>query len=74
MMSAATIRPAAVILALITSLSACSRDPQVAAREYLASGDAYVARGQLKEAIIEYRNAVNAMPSLEAAHYKLARA
>jgi Tfp pilus assembly protein PilF len=63
------------ILLIVALLAAgCARkDPAVAAREYVQSGDAYVAQKKLKEAIIEYRNAVNAMPSLAEAHYKLAK-
>ena len=37
------------------------------------SGDAYAAQGKLKEASIEYRNALKAVPDLVDAHYQLGR-
>ena len=37
-------------------------------------GDGYVAQGKLKEAIIEYRNAVKIAPQSADAHFKLAKA
>ncbi len=62
------------VLSLALSTIVCSRDPQVAAREHVANGDAYMAKGMTKEAILEYRNAVKSMPRWADAHYKLARA
>lgn len=53
--------------------SACSTDPDTKARQYLASGDGYAAKGQHKEASLEYGNAVKAKPELAEAHYKLAK-
>ena len=41
-------------------MAACSRDPESARRDYLARGDRYVEQKKLREAVIEYRNAVNA--------------
>ena len=52
----------------------CSPDPAKAARRYIASGDAYVAKHQYREAVIEYKNAVKQQPQLAEAHYKLAQA
>jgi tetratricopeptide (TPR) repeat protein len=62
----------AVTLALAVA-SGCSRDPQARARKYVASGDAYAANHQLKEAVIEYKRAVQAKPDWAEAHYKLAK-
>ena len=39
-------------------VAACSRDPETAKREYLASGDRYFAEKKYSEAIVEYRNAL----------------
>jgi Tfp pilus assembly protein PilF len=64
----------ALVLSLALSTIVCSRDPQVAAREYAANGDAYMAKGMTKEAILEYRNAVKSLPRWADVHYKLARA
>lgn len=65
-------RPA---LMLVLSLAAvgCSKDPDLAAREYLASGDTYAERRDFEAAAIEYRNAIKAKPALADAHYKLAK-
>jgi tetratricopeptide (TPR) repeat protein len=52
----------------------CSKDPEVAKREYLASGDAYVAQKKYAEAVVEYRNAIQQDPRFGQARYKLAEA
>ncbi len=68
--------PAARLLAAMLTLVlalACSRDPQVRAAESVANGDAYVASGKLKEAVIEYKRALQARPDWAEAHYKLAK-
>jgi tetratricopeptide (TPR) repeat protein len=63
-----------LLAAAISALTvACSKDPEVAKREYVRSGDAYVAKKQYKEAIIEYRNAVQLDPRYGEARAKLAR-
>ena len=54
--------------------TACQRDPNVRANEFLASADAYLAHGQLNEAIIEYRRAVQLVPGRTDVHLKLAKA
>ncbi len=52
-----------IALLLCSGVAAgCSKDPEVAKREYLRSGDAYVEEKKYKEAIIEYRNAVQQDP------------
>jgi tetratricopeptide (TPR) repeat protein len=53
---------------------ACTRDPDVRARRYLASGDGYTAKHQNSRALIEYKRAVQAKPEWSEAHYKLAKA
>ena len=50
----------------------CSKDPEVAKREFLKSGDDYVAQGKLNEAVIQYRSAVNQDQRFGDARYKLA--
>ena len=54
--------------------SGCSKDPEVAKREYLSSGDAYVEQKKYAEAIVEYRNAIQQDPKFGQARYKLAEA
>lgn len=51
------ILPALLVL-LAAGVVACSKDPEIAKREFVARGDAYVAENRYPEAIIEYRNAV----------------
>ncbi|HMF61824.1 MAG TPA: tetratricopeptide repeat protein, partial [Vicinamibacterales bacterium] len=51
----------------------CSRDPVAKAAKYTKSGDAYVAKQQLPQAQIEYRNAIKARPDWAEPHYKLAK-
>lgn len=63
--------PVALLAAVIST--ACASDPDTRAQKYLASGDSYAAKGQHKEASLEYGNAVKAKPELAEAHYKLAK-
>jgi Tfp pilus assembly protein PilF len=52
----------------------CSKDPQTAKREYVRSGDAYAAKKQFKQAVIQYRNAVQVDAKFGEAREKLADA
>src|ERR1039458_9040224 len=63
-----------VALALIAALAfvSCSRDPNVAKKRYLDSGNKYFDKGRFKEASIQYRNAIKIDPRYGLAHYKLA--
>ncbi len=58
---------------VLLSAVGCSRDPQVRAQKYLASGDAYTAKQQYKEALIQYKRVVQLKPEWAEAHYKLAK-
>jgi hypothetical protein len=49
----------AAVVAGLLAIAACSKDPEVAKQEYLRSGDDYYAQKKFREAIIEYRNAVD---------------
>jgi tetratricopeptide (TPR) repeat protein len=71
-MNTFSVRLLAAVLALGVA-SGCTRDPQAKARKYVASGDAYLAKHQLNQSIIEYKRAVQAKPDWAEAHYKLAR-
>jgi putative PEP-CTERM system TPR-repeat lipoprotein len=57
----------------IVALS-CSGDPVARARKYVERGDRYLASGKVKEAVIEYGNAVKARPGWADVYYKRARA
>jgi tetratricopeptide (TPR) repeat protein len=48
----------ALLFSTLAFAAGCSKDPEVAKREFVASGDAYVGQQKYQEAIIEYRNAV----------------
>lgn len=65
--------PLFVLVPLVLA-GACSKDPEVAKREFVASGDRYMEEGKLPEAIIEYRNAVQQDPLYGEARSKLATA
>src|ERR1700686_1029510 len=67
-----SIRLAAVILTALAGLASCNRDPQVAKKRYLESGNKYFQNGRYKEASIQYRNALKRDPKYGAAYYKLA--
>src|SRR5262245_29344341 len=65
-------------LLLVLVIAGCSRSPEVRSARYLDRGDAHAARGQLREAILEYRNALRLTPGNERAirqlglsHYQL---
>jgi tetratricopeptide (TPR) repeat protein len=64
----------AILAAFIGLVAAtgCSRDPEVAKREYLQSGDRYAAEKKYHEAIVEYRNAIQQDSRFGEARYKLA--
>ncbi len=63
----------AISFIAVLSLS-CSRDPEIAKREYLASGDQFLSQSKVKEAIVQYRNALRQDPRFGEARYKLAEA
>lgn len=55
-------RGIAVCILLLLALGGCNRDPNVAKRKYLESGDRYYAQGKYREASIMYRNAIKKDP------------
>jgi len=60
-----------VLLAVLVPLAACSRDPEAKKRSYLASGDRYVEQKKDREAVVEYKNAIQVDPRFGEARYKL---
>jgi tetratricopeptide (TPR) repeat protein len=52
---------------------ACGKDPEVAKREYMKSGDANLTAGKLDEAAIAYRNAIQQDPQYGEARFKLGK-
>ena len=63
---------AALLVCSALSSVSCSKDPEVAKREYLASGDAYFEQKKYAEAVVEYRNAIQQDAKFGQARYKLA--
>jgi len=61
----------ALILAFVLGFVSCSRDPEVAKRRYLESGNKYFDRGKYREARIFYKDAIQKDPRFGPAYYKL---
>ena len=59
---------------LVLTASACSRDPQSLKAKHEGRGDEYAAQKKYPEAVIEYRNAVQAVPQDGQVRLKLAEA
>jgi len=62
---------ALVLLALVAALAGCNRDPKVARKRYLDSGNRYFDRGKYKEARIMYLDALQKDMRYGPAYYKL---
>ncbi len=61
----------AVFLLLPVILTGCTRDPNVRKQRFLESGNRYREQGKLREAAIQYANAVQIDPRFAEAHYQL---
>ena len=57
---------------VLCAVTACSRDPEAAKKEYLQSGDQYAAASKYGEAELEYRNAIQVDPRYGEARLRLA--
>jgi tetratricopeptide (TPR) repeat protein len=66
-----SIRALVIALVALVALVSCNRDPNVAKKRYLDSGNKYYERGKFKEASIMYRNALQKDQRYGPAHYKL---
>src|SRR2546428_4652275 len=69
------------VLAVLVAVTGCARSPEAQKARHLDRGDKYFARGQYREAIIEYRNVlrveaanVRVTRQLGLAHYQLGEA
>jgi len=65
-------RSVSIVLSALLVLISCNRDPNVAKRRYLESGNRYFDRGKYKEAAIMYKDALQKDLLWGPAHYKLA--
>jgi tetratricopeptide (TPR) repeat protein len=70
--SVVRVASALALAATAAGVVACA-SPETKARKYAASGDAYSAKQQFKEAVIEYRRALAAVPNDAAVRYQLGR-
>jgi tetratricopeptide (TPR) repeat protein len=65
---------AAIVACQLAAITACSVDRDAKKHQLLAAGDSFVAQKQFKEALLEYRNAVQLDPMFGEARVKLAAA
>jgi tetratricopeptide (TPR) repeat protein len=68
--SSATVIP---VLLTLLFVSGCNRDPNVRKQKYLESGKRYEAAGKLKEASIQFQNALKVDHNFGDAHYELGK-
>jgi len=61
-----------IVVTVLLTMAACSRDKNVVKKHYLDSGNKYFEKGRYKEASIQYRNALKRDQRYGPAHYKLA--
>ena len=61
-------------IAAAVFLGSCDRSPEAKLAKHVKRGDEYVKEEKFREAVIEYKNAVKAVPKDAAAHWKLAKA
>jgi tetratricopeptide (TPR) repeat protein len=66
-----TVKVLVIAVAASAALVSCNRDPNVAKKRYLESGNKYFNRGKYKEASIMYRNALQKDLRYGPAQYKL---
>ena len=69
----AVVTAALCSLCLSAGLSGCNRDPNVRKQKYLESGKRYEAEGKLREAVIQFSNALKVDKGFAAAHYELGK-
>src|SRR3989441_8340006 len=65
---------AVTILGLLFGTPSCSRNPEVAKKRYVESGERYLQKAKYLEARTQFRNALNLDPRFVEAYYKLAQA
>lgn len=70
------VRPVAALIGssmLCLSLSGCHHDPNKEKQKYLASGKHYESEGRLREAVIQFSNALRVDKNFAPAHYELGK-
>lgn len=64
-----------VLMAVLTViLAGCSRNPDVAKRKYLESGNKYMDQQKYDAAAIQFKKAIQIDPKFAEAHFQLAQA
>src|SRR4051794_22864700 len=66
-----SIKITATILIAVLALVSCSRNPEIAKKKYLESGNKYFNLGKFKEARILYKDAIQKDRLFGPAYYKL---
>ena len=66
------IRALTATVVMLAAVTGCSRDPNIIKRKHLEAGNRYFERGQYKQAIILYRNALSRDARYGEAYYRLA--
>jgi len=66
-----SLRLLAVVFVISASFTGCTRDPNVRKQKFLESGNRYAKQGKLREAAIQYANALQIDPRFAEAHYQL---
>jgi tetratricopeptide (TPR) repeat protein len=64
-------RQASILFLFALTLVSCKRDPNVAKKQYLESGNKYFEHGRYKNAAIQYQNAIKIDRKYGPAYYKL---
>lgn len=62
----------AVVILQVAAIAACSTDKSARARQHVVAGDKFASEKKLREAVVEYRNAVQLDPLFGDARVKLA--
>ncbi len=65
---------ALLVAALFGFAAGCKKNPEVAKKKYLESGNEYMQQGKFQEARLQYRNALKLDPRFAEAYYQLAKA
>lgn len=67
-----SLRLLAVVFVISALFTGCTRDPNARKQKFLESGNRYAKQGKLREAEIQYANALQIDPRFAEAHYQLA--
>ena len=67
------LRGSTLLGCLALLLVGCSEDPEVKKQRHFSRGEQYLSTQKMDEAIIEFRNAIQAVPTFAEAHNQLGR-